>query len=119
MCRSRRELSNAYLLAKFGFDTAENEPPKVLPLEHPASGAGCSGWQRPAHLAGCSARKLQFAQLSQEVLQGFAPFSAGSGSVDWTKHREILTAVGSSRIVAEMSKATSFSVPLEKKNCEV
>ena len=25
-CRSRRELSNAYLLTKFGFDTAENEP---------------------------------------------------------------------------------------------
>ena len=24
--RSRRELSNAYLLAKFGVDTAENEP---------------------------------------------------------------------------------------------
>ena len=29
LCRSRRELSNAYLLAKFGFDTAENEPCKV------------------------------------------------------------------------------------------
>ena len=27
--RSRRELSNAYFLAKFGFDTADNEPPKV------------------------------------------------------------------------------------------
>ena len=26
LCRSRRELSNAYFLAKFGFDTAENEP---------------------------------------------------------------------------------------------
>ena len=26
LCRSRRELSNEYLLAKFGFDTAENEP---------------------------------------------------------------------------------------------
>ena len=26
MCRSRRELSNAYLLAKIGVDTAENEP---------------------------------------------------------------------------------------------
>ena len=26
LCRSRRELSNAYLLAKFRFDTAENEP---------------------------------------------------------------------------------------------
>ena len=29
LCRSRRELSNEYLLAKFGFDTAENEPFKV------------------------------------------------------------------------------------------
>ena len=28
LCRSRRELSNEYLLAKFGFDTAENEPSK-------------------------------------------------------------------------------------------
>ena len=27
---SWRELSNSYLLAKFGFDTAENEPPKVF-----------------------------------------------------------------------------------------
>ena len=32
MCRSRRELSNEYLLAKFGFDTAENEPCKICPL---------------------------------------------------------------------------------------
>ena len=32
MCRSRRELSNEYLLAKFVFDTAENEPCKVCPL---------------------------------------------------------------------------------------
>ena len=39
-CRSRQELSNAnsnaysnaYLLAKFGFDAAENEPCKVCPL---------------------------------------------------------------------------------------
>ena len=30
--RSRRKLSNAYLLAKFGFDTAENEPCKVCLL---------------------------------------------------------------------------------------
>ena len=29
LCRSRRELSNSYLLAKFGIDTAENEPSKV------------------------------------------------------------------------------------------
>ena len=32
MCRSRRELSNAYFLAKCGFDTAENEPCKVFSL---------------------------------------------------------------------------------------
>ena len=29
LCRSRRELSNAYFLAKFRFDTADNEPCKV------------------------------------------------------------------------------------------
>ena len=32
LCRSRRELSNAYLLAKVGFDTAENEPSKFCPI---------------------------------------------------------------------------------------
>ena len=29
LCGSRRELSNAYLLAKIGVDTAENEPLEV------------------------------------------------------------------------------------------
>ena len=29
LCRSRRELSNAYLLAKIGVDIAENEPLEV------------------------------------------------------------------------------------------
>ena len=50
MCRSRRELSNAYLVAKFGFDTAEivrstaaaaaeNEPSKVgrIPRRRPVA----------------------------------------------------------------------------------
>ena len=32
LCRSRRELSDAYFLAKFGFDTIDNEPCKVCPL---------------------------------------------------------------------------------------
>ena len=31
LCRSRRELSNAYFLAKFGFDTAENYQPASQP----------------------------------------------------------------------------------------
>ena len=40
MCRSRRELSNAYFLANVGFDAAENEPLKVCPLSctNPAGG---------------------------------------------------------------------------------
>ena len=36
-CRSRRELSNAYLLAKVGVSTAENEPSKVCPIEQRCS----------------------------------------------------------------------------------
>ena len=46
MCRSRRELSNAHLLAKIGLDTAENEPSKVCRYQHsrPRSGAPrCDG----------------------------------------------------------------------------
>ena len=34
-CTSRQELSNEYLLAKFGVDTAENEPLKVLLILQP------------------------------------------------------------------------------------
>ena len=37
LCRSRRELSNAYFLAKFGFDAAENEPCEVFTIDLPAS----------------------------------------------------------------------------------
>ena len=32
LCRSRREFSNEYFLAKVGIDTAESEPCKVCPL---------------------------------------------------------------------------------------
>ena len=39
MCRSRRELSNAYLLALFGFDTAENEACKVCRIPRRTSHA--------------------------------------------------------------------------------
>ena len=30
MCRSRRELSHEYLIAKIGLDAAENEPSEIL-----------------------------------------------------------------------------------------
>ena len=39
LCRSRRELSNAYLVAKFRFDTAENEPCKICRIPRACLGA--------------------------------------------------------------------------------
>ena len=45
LCRSRRELSDAYLLAKFGFGTAENEPCKVCPIDF-ARSSGAAVQQR-------------------------------------------------------------------------
>ena len=44
VCRSRRELSNAYLLAKFGFDRAENEPCEVCRIPR-FSEAHCCSWE--------------------------------------------------------------------------
>ena len=52
MCRSRRELSNAYLLAKFGFDTAENEPCKVCTIERGGSGGDPCGTPGGAGMPG-------------------------------------------------------------------
>ena len=37
LCRSRRELSNSFFLAKFGLDTAENEPCQVCPTPRNAA----------------------------------------------------------------------------------
>ena len=61
MYRSRRELSNAYFLAKFGFDTAENEPHKschhvlLVGKERPLGGRarlrGAEPFRRARHLA--------------------------------------------------------------------
>ena len=48
---------NAYLLAKFGFDTAENEPSKVCPIaasgtcsEPTGSASACSRTYSPSHI---------------------------------------------------------------------
>ena len=43
---SRRELSNAYFLAKFGFDTAENEPCEVCPIPRNAAAVPPGGGSR-------------------------------------------------------------------------
>ena len=64
LCRSRRELSNEYLLAKFGFDTAENEPCKVCPL---------SAYRSPRF------NKEFFGQMAEKVRNGDAIYMGRSG----------------------------------------
>ena len=57
LCRSRRELSNAYFqnfLAKFRFDTAENEASKVCPRSR-APTLPCSPCSRSARRPRCPA----------------------------------------------------------------
>ena len=93
LCRSRRELSNAYLLANFGFDTAENEPSKVCrpSMSTTASPAprsrGCraaTGPSRPASWAG-SGRSRGAAPRSSEGR--LLPESEGSGKLDRARSR--------------------------------
>ena len=48
LCRSRRELSNAYFLAKLGFDTAENEPCQVCPIPRNAAADDRAGLREEA-----------------------------------------------------------------------
>ena len=54
LCRSRRELSNAYLLAKFGFETAENEPSKVCRWSRTRSDAAKKRGRAPGRSPGRS-----------------------------------------------------------------
>ena len=58
LCRSRRELSKEYLFAKFGFDTAENEPCKVCPL---------SAYRSPRCIVGNAAQRKQYESIRDEV----------------------------------------------------
>ena len=54
MCRSRRELSNAYLLAKFVLDTAENEPCQVCPIPRNRTNARSRPYAPTGSLIGVS-----------------------------------------------------------------
>ena len=64
-CRAWKMLSNAYFLAQFRFDTAENEPAKnwddtpkfwrVIPWQQKLAGEGARGGQVPLHLQAAGA----------------------------------------------------------------
>ena len=91
MCRSRRELSNAYLLAKIGFDTAENEPCKVCPLSAHRSGSLSLLLQIPqvdALLANFTATKGEVLQNQPEDSLAYAKASGALTRVE-LEHKQI------------------------------
>ena len=69
-CRSRKMLQNAYLDAKIGFDTAENEPSKVLIFFN------FSSLQR-FNFDRALASQVGFSQLATIEDQAFFEFKAG------------------------------------------
>ena len=68
LCRSRRELSNAYFLAKFGFDTAENEPCQVCPIRGVTGSATATETAEGAVLAALAATEAAKADLEARVV---------------------------------------------------
>ena len=69
LCRSRRELSNAYLLAKIRFDTAENEPCKVCREPYGGTAKVDATWKAaaaPAN-AGNAIQEFDFAWVRESL----------------------------------------------------
>ena len=107
LCRSRRELSNAYFLAKFCFDTAENDPCKVCPIDR------CK--RSPPTPQGASAEKNRLmskmtcgVQLRRKRLNG--RLMAPSGSFDCVRpvgaHRARIDRCGRSGVGVSSSFAS-------------
>ena len=102
--RSRRELSNAYFLAKFGFDTEENELCKVCPLS--------------------AYRSLL---LLLQIPQVFDKFDRnGSGSLDFDEFRrilkyrdEVLVMLWRETIVLDFPQVRQNSIQISTKNDRV
>ena len=67
--RSRRELSNAYFLAKFRFDTAENEPSKVCPTDRRLRALLCRLYRLYCEVRGERRRALVCVHGAVDVLR--------------------------------------------------
>ena len=84
MCRSRRELSNEYLLAKIGFDKAENEPCKVCPL---------SAYRSPRSMSLQSNKYVVYKKEDTKMLTTDDPEEADKSKIRWDPNdikREIM-----------------------------
>ena len=98
MCRSRRELSNAYFVTKFSLDTAENEPCQVCPTEPFPSEVGPSSWTgiaAPPRAADgwpddCAGNKEEIVRICENLLAevgfGTADNEPSSASNDFYLH---------------------------------
>ena len=76
MCRSRRELSNEYLLAKIGVDTAENEPLEVWgknSIHYSLHSLGPPQRGAPGARAGALAERARGFRVLPESARGRAP----------------------------------------------
>ena len=99
LCRSRRELSNAYLVAKFGLDTAENEPCQVWPSRAASRRRRRSRacWRSPRRCSRtrrCRGRRW--------------PAASGAGSA-WICHGMRQTLQGSFSAVSKPKFATKYA----------
>ena len=92
LCRSRRELSNDYLFAKFGFDTTENEPCKDCPLSAYRSPRFIEDFDKDA------AKAMKDEDLDMDFTPSPYTFWA-QGDVDakqrWTEVRDVVRKGGS------------------------
>ena len=77
LCRARRELSNAYLLGKFGFDAAENEPFQVCPL---------SAYRSPRF----DSNGVEFQKRIASADISLAHYLKGGGAIDRKKRNETI-----------------------------
>ena len=87
MCRSRRELSNAYFLAKFRFDTAENEPSKVCLIAALVS----AGSARGRRVEAAAQRKAVDEQKRELLIQKYD--ADGSGVMEFDEFVEMMVAL--------------------------
>ena len=74
MGRSRRELSNEYLLAKFGFDTAENEPSKVCRIPGRAQDPGTNTSAPYSEPRDLLQEVVELEQVRPELIEAVALF---------------------------------------------
>ena len=99
LCRSQRELSNEYLLAKFGVDTAENGPSKIWrygvctppsPLQGSTGGISSAQVMIESNLLEGNQKIPKAAPPGQTMLQQLQyGVSVTDGCVSWTSTVEI------------------------------